>query len=240
MAKKKEGESLLSTGIGGGSKRAPKYPDKTTINLVRFQTEKSASKDILIILLIAVVLIAFGKFAVFDQLNRIQEAQRIHAIKQEELQTLKQQNASFEQVKEEYDRVTEWYMTEAEKAIIDKMDVLAMLEDDLKPYVEVKSISVNGTTISIQAGQTTMETVSEFLLRLQMDPRNRTATVTTTSAAGSSQSGTAMVTSTIIIDFIGGSSAEAPAGTESTPAAAAAGAESAPAAAATAENGGEA
>ena len=48
-----------------------------------------------------------------------------------------------------------------------------------------------------------LEVVSEYLIRLQNDPRNRTATVTTTSAAGNSGEKGA-VTSAVIIDFIGG------------------------------------
>ena len=203
MADKKEGASLFSMNLGGKSKRITKFPEKTTINLVRFETEKSHTMDFLVVLLLLLCLVAFAKFFVYDQFTALQNAQRQYSAVQDQLFSLRQNNSAYSDVKAEYDRVTEWYMTEAEKNIIDKREVLKMLEEDLMPYVELKSISVAGTIVSVQTGITTLEVVSEYLIRLQNDPRNRTATVTTTSAAGNSGvKGT--VTSAVIIDFIGG------------------------------------
>ena len=188
--------NFLQMNIG---EKKVKYPVKKQINLLRFETEKSHSKDILSIILIVLCLVAFAKFGVYDQFMKLQAAQREYGIAQDQLIELRQGNATYEDIKKEYDKVTEWYMTEEEKATIDKMDVLKMLEDDLMPYVSVVNVSVAGTTVTVQTGETTLETVAEFLLRLQNDKRNRTATVTTTSTAGS---GT--VVATIIIDFAGG------------------------------------
>ena len=203
MADKKEGASLFSMNLGGKSKRITKFPEKTTINLVRFETEKSHTMDFLVIVLLLLCLVAFAKFFVFDQFTALQEAQRQYSVVQEQLSSLRRSNSVYNEVKAEYDKVTEWYMTEAEKSIIDKRDVLKMLEDDLMPYVEVRSISIAGSTVSVQTGITSLEAVSEYLIRLQNDPRNRTATVTTNSAAGNSGE-KEVVTSAIIIDFVGG------------------------------------
>ena len=191
---------LLKTNLGGKTK---KYPEKTLINLVRFETEKSHSKDILIVLLILLCLIAFAKYGVYDQFLKLQQAQREYGVVQGQLIELQQANSNYDEIKKEYDRVTEWYMTEAEKSVIDKMDVLKMLEEDLMPYVEVMNLSVAGSMITAQTGNTDLETVAEFLVRLQSDTRNRTATVTTTAAAG--QDGKKKnVVATVMIDFIGG------------------------------------
>ncbi|MDO5702254.1 MAG: hypothetical protein Q4G47_02745 [Lachnospiraceae bacterium] len=206
LKKNKEGVGGFP-GKPGGKKRITKFPDKTVINLVRFNTEKSYTTDILVILLIVVCLVAFMKFAVFDQMNALQAAQHQYSVVQSRLLELRQSNSVFDTVKTLYDKVTEWYMTDEEKAVIDKMDVLTMLEEDLMPFVELKSIAVSGSTVTVQTGQTTLEVVSEFLVKLQSDRRNRTATVTVNSVAGNDDNRN-YVTSTVIIEFIGGSAAE--------------------------------
>ena len=204
MAKNKEGGiSIFKKGIGGGGpKRTLKYPDKKSINLVRYDTEKSNTKDILVIILIVVGLVAFAKFAVLDQYDKLREAQRQYGIVQDELMQLRTANANYAEVKAKYDEVTDWYMTSEEKAIVDKEEVLAMLEEDLMPYVELTRVQVSGNVVTVSTGITDLSTVSTFLLKLQRDPRNATATVTTTSAASSSE-GEERVTASVIINFIG-------------------------------------
>lgn len=203
MAKNKEGRaSFFTKSIGGGAKKAIKYPDKKTINLVRYETEKSNLKDILVIMLIVVGLIAFAKFGILDQYDKLREAQRQYGIVQDQLTQLRQANARYDEVKAQYDEVTDWYMTTDEKAIVDKEEVIAMLEQDLMPYVELTRVQVSGNTITVSTGITDLATVSTFLLKLQNDPRNATATVTTTSAASSTE-GEERVTASVIISFIG-------------------------------------
>ena len=116
---------------------------------------------------------------------------------------IRQANANYDEVKEKYDEVTDWYLTTGEKSIIDKEEVLAMLEQDLIPYVEVLRAQVSGSTVTVPTGITDLPTVSTFLLKLQRDPRNATATVTTTAAA-TSPDGEERVTSYVIINFVGG------------------------------------
>ena len=207
MAKKEGSSSLLSMNIGSKPKRTTKYPDKKTINLVRYETEKSNLKDILVILLIVVGLIAFGKFAVYDQLVALNEAQREYGIVQEQLTALRQANTGYAEVKAQYDELTDWYMTADEKAIINKVEVLEMLEEDLMPYVEITRVQVSGTTVTVTTGETDLATVSNFLIKLQTDERNSTATVTTTSAASSAE-GDERVTAAVIINFVGKKPAE--------------------------------
>ena len=204
MAKQKTGsKSLFSKNIGKSSgKRVTKYPEKTSINLVRYETEKSNTMDLLVMLLIVVLLAAFGKFFVYDEFDKLSRAQHQYGAVQDQLTELRQANARYDDVKKAYDSVTEWYLTDEEKKIIDKTEVIAMLEQDLMPYVELMRVQVTGTTVAVETGETTLPVVSKFLLILQEDPRNLTATVTTTAAA-SQIDGEERVKASVIIQFIG-------------------------------------
>jgi ribosomal protein S7 len=82
------------------------------------------------------------------------------------------------------------------------VDVLDMLEADVMPFVDVKSIKVSDNTVTVTTDVTDMQVVSKILYNLQMDKRNLSATVTTTAAAKSEVSGE-MVTAAIIIQYTG-------------------------------------
>ena len=206
-APKEGGASFLKMSIGSGGKRVSKYPEKTTINLVRYETEKSNLGDILAIAVIVLGIVAFAKFAVLDQMDALRQAQMKYGVVQDQLTTLRQANAKYAEVKAKYDEVTDWYMTTDEKQIIDKVAVMQMLEEDLMPYVELMRVQVSGNVVTVATGETNLSTVSKFLMILQQDPRNSSATVTTTSAASSAE-GEQRVTAAVIINFVGEKPAE--------------------------------
>lgn len=195
--------SILSKEITFGKSTKPsRYPTKTTINLVRDDTDKKRGRSVVQIVLIVAVFALFAKFAVYDQIQRLIAAQQEYGTLQEQLVTVQAANAEYDTVREEYNDVTDYYMTDEEKMTVDKMDVLAMIEEDVMPYVSVMQIQVSGSTVTITTGETTLDTVSEFLQKLQDDVRNSSATVTTTSAENSDQSED--VTASVVVNYTGG------------------------------------
>ena len=154
------------------------------------------------LLILAVIL--FLKFAVYDQIAKLQKAQQEYMIVQDQLISLQQYNARYDEVKAQYDDVTEWYMSDEEKLIPDKMDIIEMLEEDLMPFVKIRQVQVSGHLVTVQTGEATLETVAKFLQKLQTDKRNSSATVTTTSATNASKTKKETVTASVIIYYTGG------------------------------------
>ena len=183
-------------------KKAPQYPDKIYVNMLKGQVRKISKTAILVILLIVVAAGAFVKFMVLDQLAALRAAQKNYERVEAELTAIQTENADYDEVSQKYAQVTEWYLTDEEKAIINKVDVLDMLEADVMPFVDVKNIKVSGNTVTVTTDVTDMQVVSRILYNLQTDDRNLSATVTTTAAAKSAVSGE-MVTASIIIQYTG-------------------------------------
>ena len=94
-------------------------------------------------------------------------------------------------------------MTDSEKAEVDKINVFRMLEDDMMPYVSIRSVQIAGKTVSVQTGITDLHTVSSFLSALQNDSRNTFVTVTTASASNGRAETKNDVRASVIITYGG-------------------------------------
>lgn len=197
-------QNILSREITFGKKSKTGYSTKTYINLVQDTTEKDNRKAILLFLLFLVCLGIFVKFAVIDQLAKINRAEAAYRAVEAQVEAARQSNSEYDEVKKEYDEVTAWYMTEEEKMEVDKSAVFRMLESDLAPYVGIQSVQIAGNTIVVQTDVTNLQVVSRFLSALQNDSRNGFVTVTTASASKDTDSMNNDVTANVVITYGGG------------------------------------
>jgi hypothetical protein len=181
MSEKKKG--IFSKELSFGKKGSKtKYPEKNYINLIQKEKKGNNGLAIGLFVLFIIVLAVFTRVAVVGQLEKVAIAERQYNSMLSQLNAMKEKNKEYDEVKSKYDTVTDWYMTEAEKTEVDKTNVFRMLEEDLMPYVGLSNVQVSGKTITIQTNVTNLQTVSQFLNKLQSDKRNGYVTVTTASA----------------------------------------------------------
>ena len=202
MSEKKE--SIFSKELSFGKKGGKvKYPEKTYINLIQDETTSNNRKAIIGFLVFLLFLAVFVKFAVYDQLAKINRAEQQYRVVETQLNAARQANNEYDEVKKQYDEVTDWYMTEEEKAVVDKSNVFRMLENDIMPYVGIRTVQIAGNTISVTTENTNLQTVSTFLSALQNDTRNGFVTVTTASASNGKDVKTNDVIANVIITYGG-------------------------------------
>ena len=205
MSEKKP--SIFSQELSFGKKNSKggkiRYPEKTYINLVQDETEKNDRRALIGFGVFLVFLAIFVKFAVYDQLSKIAQAERAYNQVQAQINEVRNANNSYDAVKLKYDEVTDWYMTDEEKMEVDKNNVFRMLEDDIMPYVGIQSVQIAGNTIVVQTNVTNLHTVSTFLSILQNDHRNGFVTVTTANASDQTANNNAVIAS-VIITYGGG------------------------------------
>ncbi|MEE3420433.1 MAG: hypothetical protein VZR02_04950 [Lachnospiraceae bacterium] len=205
MAEKKDKSakgSIFSKQIS--FKGAERYPDKTVINLVRHEKERQSRRFAIFLVVFVLAFLAFVYFGVFGRMRALNEKQAEYDNLQMQLVALQQADADYADVKKEYDKATGWYLTEDEKAEVDKTGVFHMLEEDLFPYVSVTSVTMSGTDITIETGVTDLATTSTFIKTLQADARNQYVTVATTNAPSAGDSSSAVIAE-IHITYAGGS-----------------------------------
>ena len=201
MSEEKKKNSIFSTEISFHGRKDTDYPSKTYINLVSNEQAEKDKKAIGWFLVFLVFLGFFVKFGVYDQIDKLNQAEAEYNLMQSQLSQAQAANADYADIKAQYDKVTEWYMSDEEKMELDKNNVFDMLEEDLMPYVELQSVAVSGSTITVQTGVTDLDTVSTFLSKLQSDKRNAFVTVTTAAASTERDPSSNLVTASVVITY---------------------------------------
>ena len=176
-----------------------RYPEKTYINLVVDEQKAKDQKAIIWFAVFLAVLAGFVKVGVYDRLDELNAAEAQYNQMAAQLTKLQEANSSYDSVKEQYDEVTDWYMTDEEKMEADKGSVFDMLDADMMPYVKLENVSISGSTITVQTGVTDLSTVSTFLKALQNDSRNGYVSVTTAAASGDETGN--LVTASVVITW---------------------------------------
>ncbi len=176
-----------------------RYPEKTYINLVIDEQKAKDQKAIIWFVVFLAVLAGFVKVGIYDRLDELNAAEAQYNQMAAQLTKLQEANSSYDSVKEQYDEVTDWYMTDEEKMEADKGSVFDMLDADMMPYVKLENVSISGSTITVQTGVTDLSTVSTFLKALQNDSRNGYVTVTTAAASGDETGN--LVTASVVITW---------------------------------------
>ena len=197
-------QSVFSRDLSFGKKSGKiKYPDKTYINLIQDETTENNRKALILFGIFLICLGIFVKFAVIDQLEKINRAEAEYRKVEAQMMEIRQKNSEYDTVKKEYDEVTDWYMTDEEKTEVDKSNVFRMLESDMMPYVGIQSVQIAGNTIVVQTDVTDLRTVSLFLNALQSDSRNGFVTVTTANASSGKSETANDITATVVITYGG-------------------------------------
>lgn len=200
--KSKGGKGILGRPIS--FKMPERYPAKTVVNLVSHEKEIENRNFIIFLIVFVLCFLAFVYFGVFGRVRKLNEAQESYASLQLQLESLRKADADYAKVRKQYDEVTGWYLTDDEKAEVDKTGVFNMLEDDLFSFVSVTSVTMEGNAITVETGVTDLTTVSQFLKVLQSDTRNLYVTVATTNAPSARDNANAVIAE-IHITYGGGS-----------------------------------
>ena len=155
------------------AQRAVRCPTKRSVNLAkRPPRTRSAVTLVLGVVLIAVLALAVAKFAVLDQLARQraaeQQYQSVHA------QYVEMQNAleNYDAVEQEYRTYSRSWMTEENGSFVDvdRMDVLALVEQELMTRGEVRSFVAQQNTLVVHMAGMSLAEVSAMLESVQRQP----------------------------------------------------------------------
>lgn len=152
-------------------------PTQTTMNLmIKEKSPLRLSVVIPAVLVIVVLAFLFGKFAVADRFTHLREAEDELAARQDWLNALELSCADYDEVKEQYNQYT---YKGFDRSIADRQDILDLLETDILPYSESRSVSVSGNIFSTTLTGLTLDEVSSMIARLEANPLVKRVTVST-------------------------------------------------------------
>lgn len=150
------------------SKRKAVYPAKRSMNLYYKPDRTTKPATIMLyVLFVLACLLGLGKFLGYDVWVQTQEAQRALAAAEEQLDGLTQELADYGQVWERYSRYS---ATDEERALIDRMEVLALLDEAVGATATIDALSISGSTVQIQFSGVTLAQTAQIVKALEASP----------------------------------------------------------------------
>ncbi len=182
------------------------YPHKTSINLVMKETEGTDTRlTVGLFAAFLLVLVVFTKFAVIDKLQEAYKAEAAYHDVENQIQQMKDYNGDYDKVREEYSHYSNGYLNDAEKAELDRMKVLDLVQTAIMEKASVQSLVISGNNVTLTLNETTLNTVSQIVTTLEADERTSYVTVST---AGTNQADSSMVTANMVIQLANGGSVQ--------------------------------
>lgn len=163
------------------------YAAKTSMNLFYRPDRTTKPSTIALHVLFAVVLMmGLFKWLVFDVWMEKVAAEQALTAAQDELNSVLFQLTDYNEVRERYFR---YGATDEERSLVDRMEVLAMLENAVG-YARMDSVFINGDQVQIQLSNVTLTEVADIVSRLELSPLVEDTVVHTASkgTAGGSMS----------------------------------------------------
>lgn len=181
-------------------KKKEHYPTKTDINLF-YKVDKTTGPvtAMLYIMFALTLLLALGKFGVYDMMQEVNALEAELADKEMELQAMMIATKDYNSVKSEYNRYTQGYLTKEEKPI-DRLVILDMLEETVFAKSNVESTSIMDDSIFISYVGLDLEETAALVKELESYSWVKDVSVQTASLSVNESSGFETISTTMIIE----------------------------------------
>lgn len=152
------------------------YPVKRTMNLFYKPDRTTKPATIaLYVLFVLVCLLGLSKFLIYDLWNETRQAEAEMAAEEARLQSVMAELADYQQVKERY---SIYSATEEEAALVDRMEILALLESVLGDRL-MNTVSIGGDAVQLQISGVTLAEAASIVRELEASPIVAGTTVST-------------------------------------------------------------
>ena len=190
----------LDIGSAARKKRRT-YPTKTTMNLYFRENRGTKPATILLyVLFVLVLLLAAGKFLVLDRVLAV-DALEDEAVRMEsQTASVMARLGEYPAVLEEYTRLAP---TEREQALTDRMDVLDLIDEVIRPAAHISQVTIQDQQVLVEFSGVTLVETADIVSRLEASPLVARTTVDT----AASEEDRATVDVDILIELSGGEEA---------------------------------
>lgn len=186
--------------------KKPVYPTKTSINLVTSnQPPRNVGRNVALFAIAMVGVLAFAKFGVVDVMAAAQAASAKAASAQAELAALQAANADFEDLEEQYAAFAVNSLTEEERGLAERGEVLDLLSSTVAGAADLQSVRISGNAVELQFANTSLDDVSRVVASLE--DKESVATVSM-STAKTDKNDDVVSTVTILLVGEGGTAGE--------------------------------
>ena len=191
--------------IGKKGKGKAGYPNKQYINILDgMKSDDNRTLEILIFIIFLIALAAFTKLGVIDKIAQMSAAEAAYNDMQRQITELKEQNADYEEVKKDYSHYGMGYLDDSEILLVDREDVLDLLDKYVLKNADIKTLAVTDNTVTLTVEKTRLNAISSIVKELEADSDVAFVTV---NVAGTDRdvntgSGNKQVTATMYIELV--------------------------------------
>lgn len=169
------------------SKRKAEYPAKRSMNLFYKPDRTTKPATIaLYVLFILTCLLGLSKLLVYDLWTETNRARQALSAAETQLNDVMTELADYNEVRERYSRYS---ATGEERALIDRMEVLALLDSAVGPTAKMDSIAIAGDTVQVQFSGVTLAQTAQIVNALEASPIVASTMVNTASTTQAETSG---------------------------------------------------
>lgn len=159
----KQGKARKISMSGAMKNPRRKMPVKTTINLANTeQSPVSLRRLAPVIGLIVLAVLILGKFFMFDRLVAASRAADEVYQLQTQMQAMYSQINSFNDIKDDYAHYTYSGMTQEELDLVDRVEVMKLIENVLYAGDNTKSWNLTGNVLTLQVTGTSLRELNEL------------------------------------------------------------------------------
>ena len=178
------------------SRKGKAAPTKRSMNLY-FRPDRTTrpATIALYVLFVLVVLLGLAKVLVYDLWVKVDNARTAYEAVESRLEDAMAELADYDEVKEEYQRYS---ATDEERELIDRMEVLALLDDAVGATAQLSSVAMSGRVVQVQFSQVTLAQTADIVRRLEASPIVERITVNT---AATTQEDGDLVSASILIQL---------------------------------------
>lgn len=145
-------------------------PTKGTMNLAFHESNFRPSRVFPVIAAVAVVLLVCTKFGVLDQMDKKAAAYAALGEKQSQMQQLTVHLAGYDKLAAQYGRYSYGWMTETEASLLDRMQVMTIIEEKIAPAATIADFAINNNALTVNISGVTLDQTSALVNELELSP----------------------------------------------------------------------
>ena len=155
-----------------------KTPTKKNMNLY-VQANDTSNPIIAIVtgVVLLAALLVFLKVGIFDRLSKMNALQDEVLSLQSQVDSMNQELIHYDELRDKYRRYTKYYQSGEESGLLSRLDILDLLEENISDIGNIKSIAMNGNSVSITVQVEKLEDFAIIRKRMENNPRVSEITV---------------------------------------------------------------
>ena len=159
-------------------KKGGPVANKQSMNLAVFEKKQVNPVRILVIVLVLVlVFVVVGKFGIVDRYEKVDQARSAMQEQQDLYNALLIANAEYNDVLLEFNKYSFGAMTDEERAVADRGEVLDLIEGYLVSAARIENVSLTANELNVEMSGINLEKASSLMNNLMTDELVKNVTV---------------------------------------------------------------